>query len=99
MDFEEQHKRRVAMLPSEVREAHSHSSNHRQEIEESDLCGCFYCCSIFLPQLIEDWVDEGDNEVGQTALCPRCGIDSVIGSKSGLRIDLAFLEIMKQHWF
>jgi len=99
MAWEEQHKLRIAMFPEDVREAHTHSSQHRREIEASGSCGCFYCCSIYPPLSIEEWVDEDDNDVGQTALCPRCGIDSVIGSQSGFRIDKAFLEKMKQYWF
>jgi hypothetical protein len=61
--------------------------------------------AIFTPLQIEDWVDEWDkngveiNEGGQTALCPKCGIDSVIGSKSGYPITSAFLEKMHAHWF
>jgi len=60
---------------------------------------------IFPPIEIQDWVDVHDdneveiNEQGQTALCPKCGIDSVIGSKSGHPITLEFLELMHQHWF
>jgi len=33
------------------------------------------------PNEIQDWTDDGD-----TALCPKCGIDSVIGSVSGYPI-------------
>jgi hypothetical protein len=84
--------------------AHKHSSNHREEIVKSDICGCFYCLSIFKPSEILDWIgvkeNEADiNEKGQTALCPKCGIDSVIGSKSGYPITKDFLEKMHTHWF
>jgi acetone carboxylase gamma subunit len=37
--------------------------------------------------------------MGTTALCPYCGIDSVIGDKSGFPITKEFLEKMYQHWF
>jgi acetone carboxylase gamma subunit len=53
---------------------------------------------MFPPDEIEDWVDELEG-VGQTALCPNCGIDSVIGSASGYSITTDFLENMKRHWF
>ena len=36
---------------------------------------------------------------GQSALCPRCGIDSVIGADSGYPITVEFLTRMKEHWF
>jgi hypothetical protein len=88
-----------------VLEAHRHCSQHREEIEVSTVCGCFYCLATFLPSEIEDWVDwpEEEDELpeprGTSALCPRCGIDSVIGSASGFPITEAFLSDMHSHWF
>lgn len=80
--------------------AHKHSSYHRREIEESKLCGCFYCLEIFHPNEIKNysWTDEWDGK-NQTALCPRCGIDSVIGDASGFPITKEFLRQMKTDWF
>lgn len=72
---------------------------HRREIEGSDVCGCFYCCSIFSPHEIAEWIDEDAEGVGQSALCPNCGIDSVIGSLSGFPIEEAFLKEMNRYWF
>jgi hypothetical protein len=62
------------------------------------MCGCFYCCAVFTPERIVDWTDELGGE-GQTALCPVCGIDSVIGDRSGFPISPEFLQRMKRHWF
>jgi hypothetical protein len=78
--------------------AHSHASRHRSEVLASSLCGCFHCCSVFVPTAIEEWVDERDG-LGQTALCPRCGVDSVIGDRSGYPIEPGFLDSMRRHWF
>lgn len=76
-------------------EAHVHSANHRQELEASNLAGCFYCCTSFPATRIDDWVDDGG-----TAMCPECGIDSVIGDASGFPIaDEAFLKRMHSIWF
>lgn len=83
-----------------LEEAHQHSLKNREEIVKSELCGCFYCEATFAPSEIEDWVDEGKNSIGQTALCPKCGIDSVVGSKSGLCIsEKEFLKEMHKYWF
>jgi len=79
-------------------QAHKHSIRHRDEITTSDKCGCFYCLAIFSPDELDDWVDE-ENGVPQTALCCKCGIDSVIGSASGFPITCEFLALMKAHWF
>jgi dihydrofolate reductase len=78
--------------------AHQHSSRHRDKILQSDICGCFYCTRAFPPQEITKWIDR-ENGVFTTALCPKCGIDSVIGSQSGFPITEEFLEEMRRYWF
>jgi hypothetical protein len=97
-DWQEAHRRRVALFPGGVQEAHKHASHHRAEVLSSGLCGCFYCCSTFPPQAITEWTDEAGGE-GQTALCPRCGIDSVLGDRAGFDLSPGFLQNMKSHWF
>ncbi|MPT10094.1 MAG: cytoplasmic protein [Comamonas sp.] len=79
----------------DVIEAHRHSSRHRSEIEASDLCGCFYCLETYSPSAITEWIDEGDG----TALCPKCGIDAVLGSASSAQINTRFLRSMHKKWF
>jgi hypothetical protein len=92
--------KRKEMNETILRKAHNHSSNHRREILISELCGCFYCKATFAPSEIEEWVDEDKSNIGQTALCPKCGIDSVIGSKSEFPInDKRFLKEMHKYWF
>jgi hypothetical protein len=92
------------MKKEDIIAAHQNSSNHRESVLASDVCGCFYCLSIFSPSEIEDWVDAREDETnisetGQTVLCPRCGIDSVLGSASGYPITREFLQKMKDYWF
>ena len=78
--------------------AHKNSFRNRDEIRLSSLCGCFYCLRTFPPAEVVDWVDvKGGGSA--TALCPECGIDSVIGSASGFPITEDFLKRMNQHWF
>jgi hypothetical protein len=77
-----------------VADAHGHSIRHRAEIEASRSCGCFYCLRIYPREQIADWIrDEG------TALCPHCGIDSVIGDASGYEVSEPFLTEMHKAWF
>lgn len=78
----------------DVEAAHRFSSLHRAQIESSDVCGCFYCLSVFPPEQIVEWVDSG-----KTAICPKCGIDSVVGSESGVPLTPEFLGQMKHYWF
>jgi hypothetical protein len=86
--------------------AHQHSIRHRAEVLESEICGCFYCLSTYPPSAIVSWTDwpqdtlEAEhNEKGQTALCPSCDIDSVLGSASGFPITTEFLQKMHDRWF
>jgi len=74
--------------------AHEWSSYHRETLKESNVCGCFYCLEVFPASEIEDWTDDDD-----TAFCPKCGIDSVIGSVAGYPIEREFLKKMHDHWF
>jgi hypothetical protein len=78
--------------------AHRHSIRHRREILASETCGCFYCLAVFAPGKVVGWTDETEG-VGRTALCPHCGIDSVIGSASGYPVTREFLSQMHGHWF
>jgi hypothetical protein len=74
--------------------AHAHASKHRAEIEASARCACFFCFRTFAPSTIKAWI-----EGNQTALCPHCGIDAVLGTVADLRIDDGFLRKMHQHHF
>jgi hypothetical protein len=78
--------------------AHKNSFRNREEVQVSSLCGCFYCLRTFAPAEVVDWEDEKGG-VSATALCPKCGIDSVIGSASGFPVTEDFLKRMNQHWF
>jgi hypothetical protein len=74
--------------------AHKHCSLHRSELEKSELCGCFYCLAIFAPSEIVEWIDDG-----QTAICPKCPVDAVVGSASGFPITRELLQRMHNRWF
>ena len=52
---------------------------------------------LFLSAKITEWIDVDSTGEGQTATCPRCGIDSVLGSASGLPISREFLDEMNRH--
>jgi hypothetical protein len=86
------------MPTPDIIRAHRHSIRHRDEVLASPICGCFCCGYIFPPDELDIWVDEREG-AGQTAICPNCGIDSVIGSESGYPITAEFLNAMKAHWF
>jgi hypothetical protein len=85
------------MPESVLEDAHRVSSGHRAVIERSQLCGCFYCLKTFLSAEIKRWITEPSG--ASTALCPKCGIDSVIGDASGYELTEQFLSAMHHRWF
>ena len=76
-------------------EAHKFSANHRSQLLNDKKYGCFYCLKIFDPQEICEWVED----INGTAICPYCGIDSIIGESSGFPITKDYLTKMHQYWF
>lgn len=79
----------------DLEKAHSFSSDNKIALKKDKICGCFYCMKIFEPEKIRKWIP--DNE--QTAVCPYCGIDSIIGESSGFPVTKDFLKEMHLRWF
>jgi hypothetical protein len=91
---------------ADIIDAHAHSAKHGEELKRSATAGCFYCCAVFPVTEIEDWITEPDGDLVEepgddsTVLCPKCGIDSVIGDASGFSAtDKQFLKEMNGFWF
>ncbi len=80
--------------------AHVFSGNHKPELEKDRTCGCYYCLRVFSPTEITEWlVDDNPIDSRGTAVCPYCGVDSVIGESSGFPITSEFLSEMHDAWF
>ena len=80
-----------------IKKVHQFSSNHKIELLESNLCGCFYCCRTFNPNKIIEWIEDENGTKG-TAICPLCDIDSVLSDKYPIN-DKYFLKEMCEYWF
>lgn len=76
--------------------AHDFCFQNMPYLRKDEVCGCFFCLKIFHPREITESVD--DYGIA-TALCPYCGIDSVIGESSGYPITREFLRKMHDRWF
>ena len=76
-------------------DAHKYCSSHRRQLLNDHKCGCFNCLMIFNPNEITEWIEEQDG----TAICPYCGIDSIIGESSTYPVTVEFLNKMKDYWF
>jgi len=77
----------------QLKAAHKHCSRNRDAIQKSALCGCFYCCQTFPSTEVQEYTYPED------ALCPKCGIDSVLADSSGHPITGQFLTAMYDMWF
>ena len=82
-------------MKSAVLAAHTYCNDNKEGLLRDTVCGCFYCLEIFSPSEIVEWIDSRET----TALCPYCGIDSVIGEGSGYPITKDFLKEMQEYWF
>jgi hypothetical protein len=87
------------MVKRHLKAIHDLARAHRALVEASKTCGCFYCRKTFPASEIREWVDKAPGSGGSTtALCPRCGIDSVL--PGGLiKLSKAMLDEMNDYWF
>lgn len=74
--------------------AHARCTHNREELNKAATCGCFHCLEIYPPHEIKEWTDRGT-----TAVCAKCGIDSVIPSTPEFPVTAAVLKVMEEYWF
>jgi len=73
-----------------VDDAPTLSKDNHDIITDETQCGCYFCFRLFNGASIEEWIDDD-----KTALCPYCGIDSVIPCIN----DVNFLVKAGERWF
>lgn len=78
-----------------LEKAHVLCNLNKSSLKKSTKCGCFFCLKIFEYDEIKEWIDSNEN----TALCPYCGIDSVIPESDFYQLDRDFLQQMYRYWF
>ena len=86
--------------------AYRHTTKNRAEIEASSTCGCCDCMQTFPAGEIVAWagldfshLDNLDAADAETAVCPRCGSEAVMGDKAGFGLTPQFLGQMNEAWF
>ena len=79
---------------SQMERLHAYASHNKKMIGKSNKCYCFYCKSVFENGEVETYLAEEE-----TALCPKCGIDSVIPDSIDEKIDEAIISEMHDYWF
>ena len=74
--------------------ANEFSMKNKKQLEMSNKCGCFGCVKIFEPSEIKEYIPGED-----TAVCPYCGTDSILGDYSGFDITEEFMREMNEEMF
>ena len=86
---------------SDLHAAHDLARDNRTFQTSSQDAGCFCCVSIFPAQKVTKWCPDkiqGRWKDNVTALCPYCGVDSVIFDAQHV-LSLPWLGDMEQQWF
>jgi len=66
----------------------------REALEKAEQCGCYYCTRIYTPGFIKEWEDND-----KTAICPICGIDSVVPYDVSLDESLDKFKQKLEKWY
>ena len=61
------------------------------KLNDNDICSCYYCISHFPFSQITEWTRDDE----PMAICPLCGIDSVVAGE----VEIDTLEEMYERWF
>ena len=77
-----------------IQEAAEYSLYNRDGLEQSVLAGCYYCLEVYPATEVSRFIDDG-----KTALCPMCGIDSVLPGNAGFPLTHSSLLALKAFWF
>lgn len=78
-----------------LKRAHQASFKNKESVLRSKVCGCFSCLETF-PASEAYFVKEKDGQ--ETAWCPYCDMDAVLGNASGYPITQDFLKAMQDEW-
>lgn len=76
--------------------AHKDILANKLDVVNSTICGCIVCLETFSPTQISEWVIE-PNKKDETAVCPKCKMDCVLGSKYPIT-DKSFLQAMHNYF-
>jgi hypothetical protein len=77
-------------------------SENENAIKHSKECGCFHCITFFAPDKITQWRNgqpEDASEPVLTAICPNCGMESVLPDSLYFNLDQKLLKEMHQKFF
>ena len=77
-----------------LKKLHAYSSHNRALVEGARQCHCFYCRATVDASEVVDYTDNG-----QTAICPKCGIDSILPDSIEDTLNADTIAEMNEYWF
>ena len=79
---------------AQLKKLHTYSVHNRDRIAVSSKCYCFHCKAIMESREILRFADNG-----QTAICPKCSIDSILPDSIDEPLDKTIIVEMNEYWF
>ena len=79
---------------SQLERLNAYSSHNKRYIAVSNKCYCFHCLACVDHSEITEYLD-----AGQTAICPKCGIASIIPDSIDDTVDEKIISEMHAYWF
>jgi hypothetical protein len=82
------------MTKDQIQGAIRAATGNREALAKSNKAGCYYCLTIYAASEVVRFLPSED-----TALCPYCGIDSVLADQSPYELKAEILEELHEYWF
>lgn len=80
----------------ELDTAHKKAFQNEPLVQIAKDCACFCCLEHFPASAIDGWVDD---KLHRTAMCPKCGIDSVLTEETLDRVPDNLLKALQAEYF
>ena len=78
---------------TQLNRLHAYCSHNKELDIISKTCYCFYCKEKYDSKEVIEYIDDG-----QTALCPKCGVDTVLPD-SIEEVNEEVIDEMNEYWF
>lgn len=76
-----------------IKKAPMYAFKNKEAVAISQICGCYNCLNVISVKDIEFWTDDDE-----TALCPKCTLDTLIAGSLGIQLDRETLQKIRDHW-
>ena len=78
-----------------LKNSHKGCFKNKEELLNYKNKKCNQRLNIFKTKELIEWIEESDKK--ETAICPKCGVDSILSEKYPIS-DKIFMEEMQNYW-